>query len=98
MSLGDYGIPQKRTRFILVGIRKDIPNSSKEVVNQFFSLIRENRYSFLLSKNISIETNLGDAISDLLRGNGEIESPDSKSFKAGIYSGIRTSYQQLYSR
>ncbi|MFK2339081.1 hypothetical protein ACIXMT_11850 [Bacteroides fragilis] len=44
---------------------------------------------------MSIETTLGDAISDLLRGNGEIESPDSKSFKAGIYSGIRTSYQQL---
>lgn len=95
VNFGDYGIPQKRTRFILVGIRKDIPYSSKEAVNQFFSLIRENRFSFLSTKNLSIETNLGDAISDLLRGNGEVESPDSKSFKAGIYSGIKTAYQQL---
>ena len=95
INFGDYGIPQKRNRFILVGIRKDIPNSSKESVNQFFSLIKENRFSFLSSKNLSTETNLGDAISDLLRENGEIESPDSKLFKVGIYSNIRTSYQQL---
>ena len=30
INFGDYGIPQKRTRFILIGIRADIENSSVE--------------------------------------------------------------------
>ena len=95
VNFGDYGIPQKRTRFILVGIRKDIPNSSKEKAAQFFSLIKDNRHSFLSQKDLNVDTNLGDAISDLLRNNGEIDSPDTKSFKAGIYSPAKSSYQKL---
>ena len=95
VNFGDYGIPQKRTRFILVGIRKDIKNSSEETVAQFFSLIRNNRYSFLKSKGLTTDTTLKDAISDLLKKNGEIDSPDTKLFKAGIYSEANSSYQQL---
>ena len=95
VNFGDYGVPQKRIRFILVGVRKDIPNASKETVSQFFNLLKNNRYSFLAEKNITIETTLGDAISDLLRQNGEVDSPDTKSFKSGIYSPIKSSYQQL---
>ena len=95
VNFGEYGIPQKRTRFILVGVRKDVPNVSKDTASQFFSLIKNNRHSFLSEKNLTIETTLGDAISDLLRENGEVDSPDTKSFKAGIYSPIKSSYQQL---
>ena len=95
VNFGEYGIPQKRTRFILVGVRKDVPNVSKDTASQFFSLIKNNRHSFLSKKNLTIETTLGDAISDLLRENGEVDSPDTKSFKAGMYSSIKSSYQQL---
>lgn len=95
VNFGEYGIPQKRTRFILVGVRKDVPNVSKDTASQFFSLIKNNRHSFLSKKNLTIETTLGDAISDLLRENGEVDSPDTKSFKTGMYSSIKSSYQQL---
>lgn len=95
VNFGEYGIPQKRTRFILVGVRKDIPNTSKDIASHFFTLIKNNRHSFLSQKNLSIETNLGEAISDLLKANGEIESPDTKSFKAGIYSEVKSRYQQF---
>lgn len=95
VNFGEYGIPQKRTRFILVGVRKDVPNVSKDMVLQFFSLIKSNRHSFLSEKNLTIETTLGEAISDLLRKNGEVDSPDNKSFKSGMYSPIKNSYQQL---
>ncbi|RGD24189.1 DNA cytosine methyltransferase [Bacteroides sp. AM23-18] len=95
VNFGEYGIPQKRTRFILVGVRKDMPNVSKDTASQFFSLIKNNRHSFLSEKKLTIETTLGDAISDLLRENGEVDSPDTKSFKAGMYSSIKSSYQQL---
>jgi DNA (cytosine-5)-methyltransferase 1 len=35
VNFGDYGIPQKRTRFILVGIRKDLDTASKSLVATF---------------------------------------------------------------
>lgn len=95
VNFGDYGIPQKRTRFILVGIRKDIHNASKELAQEFFKKIQENRHSFLSDKNLNIDTNLKDAISDLLKGNGLEESPDTKNFMAGIYSLAKSPYQVL---
>lgn len=95
VNFGDYGIPQKRTRFILVGVRKDLANASKELAETFFSTIKENRHSFLSGKNLTVNTNLKDAISDLLKANGLQESPDTKSFQAGIYSKIKSPYQTL---
>jgi len=95
VNFGEYGIPQKRTRFILVGVRKDLANASKDLAETFFSTIRENRHSFLSEKNLTVNTNLKDAISDLLKANGLKESPDTKSFQAGTYSKIKSPYQTL---
>ena len=95
VNFGEYGIPQKRTRFILVGVRKDLENSTKKIAKNFFTTIKNNRHSFLSDKNLNIDTNLQDAISDLLKTNGLKESPDTKSFQAGVYSKINSSYQTL---
>jgi DNA (cytosine-5)-methyltransferase 1 len=95
INFGEYGIPQKRTRFILVGVRKDLANASKDLAETFFSTIKENRHSFLSEKNLTINTNLKDAISDLLKANGLKESPDTKNFQAGTYSKIKSTYQTL---
>jgi DNA (cytosine-5)-methyltransferase 1 len=95
VNFGEFGIPQKRTRFILVGIRKDIKNASKELAHEFFAKLQQNKHSFLSEKNLTIDTNLKDAISDLLKGNGLKESPDTKSFQAGIYSKAKSPYQVL---
>lgn len=95
VNFGDFGIPQKRTRFILVGIRKDLKIASKSLAESFFTAIRENRHSFLSKKNLSVDTNLNDAISDLLKANGLIESPDSRKFQIGLYSEIKSTYQLL---
>ena len=95
VNFGEYGIPQKRTRFILVGVRKDLANASKELAETFFSTIKDNRHSFLSEKNLTVNTNLKDAISALLKANGLKESPDTKSFQAGTYSKIKSPYQSL---
>lgn len=95
VNFGEYGIPQKRTRFILVGVRKDLPNSSKKLAENFFTAIKENRHSFLSEKNLNIDTNIENAISDLLKTNGLQVSPDTKRFHAGIYSNIKSPYQNL---
>lgn len=93
VDFSDYGVPQKRTRFILIGIRKDI--SKKVKAEDFFKQIDENKESFLVNNNLNLTNTLEDAISDLLRKNKEIDSPDSNRFKAGTYGKIKSSYQRL---
>jgi DNA (cytosine-5)-methyltransferase 1 len=95
VNFGEYGVPQKRTRFILVGVRKDLKKVTQETANAFFSKIQDNKHAFLAEKNLTVNTNLNDAISDLLKQNGLRESPDTKSFEAGIYSPIVSTYQRL---
>lgn len=95
VNFADYGVPQKRTRFILVGIRKDV--HSKHTARKFFELLKAMREDFLVSKNLPITNSLQDAISDLLRNGNEITSPDSSGFQAGKYSVAKSDYQ-LYIR
>lgn len=92
VNFSEFGVPQKRTRFILVGIRKDVAtdNSPKD----FFNQINLHKEQFLVNKGIGMTNTLEDAISDLLRIN-EIESPDTKSFKTGLYNKIDSNYQKL---
>lgn len=87
-----FGIPQKRTRFILVGIRKDIAIQVKP--NGFFEQIQKQKETFLIKKGIGLTNSLEDAISDLLKIN-EVVSPDTKSFTAGLYNPIQSKYQKL---
>jgi len=93
IDFSEFGIPQKRTRFILVGIRKDI--GTKKDAKAFFDQIKNNRKLFLIKKGIGLTNNLEDAISDLLKKDNEIISPDTPSFEAGIYGEIQSRYQQL---
>jgi DNA (cytosine-5)-methyltransferase 1 len=93
IDFSEFGIPQKRTRFILVGIRKDI--GTKKDAQAFFNQIKNNRELFLIKKGIGITNSLEDAISDLLKKDNEIISPDSPSFEAGIYGNIKSRYQKL---
>lgn len=93
IDFSKFGVPQKRTRFILVGIKEtDFPNIEAEA---FFNLIESNKKSFLANKNLGLTTSLEDAISDLLQKNGTKESPDTPSFKAGQYGKAASNYQKL---
>jgi DNA (cytosine-5)-methyltransferase 1 len=95
VNFGDFGIPQKRTRFILVGVRKDIAKNNKQIAKSFFEKIEADKKQFLINKNLTVNTKLKDAISDLLKQNGTVQSPDTASFQAGIYSKTKNPYQVL---
>ena len=91
IDFSQYGVPQRRKRFILLGIRKDIGNPEN-----FEKLLKEHRDDFLAQKGIGCKTTLQDAISDLLRSNGEIPSPDRKGFYSGKYGSTELSnYEKL---
>jgi len=95
VDFSEFGIPQKRTRFILVGIRKDIFETSSFSPGDFFEMLKSNRKSFLINKGLGLSQNLKDAISDLLEKNGTVKCPDSKGFLSSFYSTPQTPYQQL---
>lgn len=94
INFGDYGVPQKRTRFILVGIRNDIKNSSIEKAKSFFKMIEENKFSFLAEKKLPTNPTIEDALSDLLSSKATVETPDRKGFSSGVYQKMKSNYQR----
>lgn len=88
IDFSEYGVPQKRQRYILVGTKKG-------KADFFFDAIVQNRANFFKSKKLDDKTSLSDAISDILQSNGSVDSPDSKNFKAGIYAETNSNYQKL---
>ena len=80
IDFSDYGVPQRRKRFILVGIKDKLGSPER-----FEELLKANRETFLSQKGLNTTNTLQDAISDLLRSNGEMPTPDRKGFYSGLY-------------
>jgi len=95
VNFGNYGVPQKRTRFILVGIKKTNKKATQEKADNFFKMLEENSFDFLREKGLTKETTLQEAISDLFKINGLGKTPDHPNFMSGKY-GVKTgNYQTL---
>ncbi|MCW3998851.1 MAG: DNA cytosine methyltransferase [Candidatus Bathyarchaeota archaeon] len=83
-----YGIPQRRKRFILIGMLNGNPT-------QFFQKIVEMKKDFLTRKGLTESTSLYEAISDLEKTHGQRFSSDCPAFMEGVYGEITSPYQQL---
>lgn len=90
----DFGVPQTRPRYILIGIRKDIPK--KENDSDPIELLKNLREDFLLKKGLGLdEITVWDAISDLHRSpSSEVECSESPRFKMGFYGPSLSVYQK----
>ena len=91
IDFSEYGVPQRRKRFILVGVKDRLCSPDK-----FEQLLKDNKKKFLEKKGLSSATTLQEAISDLLRSYGELPTPDRKGFNSGKYgNGKLTNYEKL---
>jgi DNA (cytosine-5)-methyltransferase 1 len=88
VNFADYGIPQRRRRFILVG-------SLDSRAKAFFEILTHNRRAFLGEKGLRSNRSVSQAISDLEQKNGNAECPDSKGFHSGRYARAKNQYQRL---
>ena len=91
IDFSEFGIPQRRKRFIIVG-------TLDGQADRYFELLRNKRTSFLSQKGLRTRVYVGTAISDLERVHGEKPSPDSKGFMAGVYAPPKNNYQRFLSK
>lgn len=91
VTMSDYGVPQNRKRFILFASK----NGAYEI---FFEELFKNRDSFLKNRRLKAPITVSQAINDLKKSHGEIDSKDTKGFKNGKYGRMISSYQKLMRR
>lgn len=91
INFAEFGVPQRRKRFILVGVRKAKKIRSKE----FMGRLKEQLPKFIEQHRLTKSPTLSDAISDLLKSNGTEPTPDRPGFQSGRYGKPLTPYQKF---
>ena len=82
IDFSEFGIPQRRKRFILVGFRQNL-NKNPEI---FFDELINNRIDFLKRKNLGHnKISVKEAISDLEGKNGKLESIEFGRFNLSFF-------------
>ena len=89
----NFGVPQARPRFFLVGVTKDAAYGDR--IATFFEDLERQAGGFLSEHQLPRWPTARDAISDLeVAYNGTVPSVDSKGFDAIAYKAPRTPYQK----
>ena len=98
LDFSQFGVPQKRTRFILIGVSRSLQNQGVRA-DQFFNLLDQRREQFLRDKHLPLTgVSVRSAISDLQQKHGEYDSSEFKRFKFGVYGRKMSPYQELMRR
>jgi DNA (cytosine-5)-methyltransferase 1 len=90
----NYGVPQRRPRYIMIGIRNDL--TLGQITNPF-EVLKDSRVPFLKSKGLASDRSVsaGEAISNLRATNGQIPDIEFPGFMKGIVTEPVTQYQKL---
>lgn len=87
IDMYDFGVPQRRRRFIVIATRKNL-------ADKIFKKLFDGRSEFLESRGLPKKATTYHALSDLEREHGEGISPDTKGFMAGFTSKSNTNLQK----
>lgn len=94
-----FGVPQKRSRLIAIGIRKDLTQWLDDGIDRVFDLIEANRQQQLADMGLGEVVTASEAISDLEISHGPlVECTDVESargFQEVIAHPPSTAYQRL---
>lgn len=91
INFAEFGVPQRRKRFILIGVKKSVKIRSSE----FMDKLREQFPKYIEQHKLTKAPSISDAISDLLRSNGTEPTPDRPGFQSGRYGSPTTPYQKF---
>lgn len=95
LRLSEFGVPQQRQRFFIVGMLKSEFDKLHAPADPFSKLMAL-KPKFLADRKIEATTSSMDAISDLVtNAAGVKDCPDSKGFKATKTLPASTPYQEL---
>lgn len=89
IDFSKFGVPQRRKRFILVGVL----NGKEGDAANFMRRLEDSRETFFKEHDLPENPTVEDAISDICRGNGEVDTPDRKGFCSGLYAPSQSRYQ-----
>jgi DNA (cytosine-5)-methyltransferase 1 len=100
LQASDFAVPQRRPRFIMIGIRRDRLRQSRLGLEEFnpFDFLDDVRRDFFAAKGLAPDARFGprDAISDLgSNAFKTISCEDSPGFQRVVYMGPRTTFQKL---
>jgi DNA (cytosine-5)-methyltransferase 1 len=94
-----YGVPQKRSRLIVLGLHADVADRLPGGVHRAFELLEEKRVEQLRELGLDEKIGAGEAISDLradTRQKKACTDPSSRAgFEEATYCGPETAYQRL---
>ncbi|HEY4941885.1 MAG TPA: DNA cytosine methyltransferase [Rhizomicrobium sp.] len=93
IKASDFGVPQARPRFFLIGVRKDLGQSA--LIESFFADLSRHSKIFLGKKGLSRSPSARDAISDLeIARNGMSACAESNGFMTIDYKSPITAFQK----
>jgi len=89
VNLFEYGVPQRRQRFVVIATRKGLSND-------IFHQLEKGRTGFLAAKGIQAQNSTCITLSDLERRHGTTQCPDSPRFLSGISSLPQNNFQRHF--
>lgn len=99
VNSSQFGVPQRRSRLIVIGSRKDLEIGKGGKCDRVFDLLEESRLKVLAELGITSEVSADEAISDLEISFGRLEpylgASSRKGYLQQSYAGPRSNYQQL---
>lgn len=87
VDMSNFGVPQRRQRFIVIATREGLANDAFEALDR-------QCLAFLMKQRIPRRNGSKSALSDLLRSHGTTNCPDSNGFQSGVTAKPTTGLQR----